>query len=65
MSQALARRRLIESAQRRWRAVNAPHLVRAGATFEKGKFDEDIVSTGHIPDDRGMGHRIGVSMQLP
>lgn len=32
--------KLIESAQRRWRAVNAPHLVplvRAGATFKKGK----------------------------
>lgn len=32
--------KLIESAQARWRAVNAPHLVafvRAGATFEKGK----------------------------
>jgi transposase-like protein len=31
--------KLIESAQRRWRAVNAPHLValvRAGATFDKG-----------------------------
>jgi transposase-like protein len=31
--------KLIQSAQRRWRAVNAPHLValvRAGATFEKG-----------------------------
>jgi len=31
--------KLIESAQRRWRAVNAPHLValvRAGATFHKG-----------------------------
>ena len=31
--------KLIESAQTRWRAVNAPHLValvRAGATFEKG-----------------------------
>jgi hypothetical protein len=29
----------IESAQSRWRALNAPHLValvRAGATFEKG-----------------------------
>jgi transposase-like protein len=44
--------KLIESAQTRWRAVNAPHLValvRAGATFEKGKLverpdesDEDI-----------------------
>jgi len=32
--------KLIESAQARWRAVNSPHLVplvRAGATFEKGK----------------------------
>jgi len=31
--------KLIESAQSRWRAVNAPHLValvRAGAKFEKG-----------------------------
>jgi len=31
--------KLIESAQSRWRALNAPHLValvRAGATFEKG-----------------------------
>jgi putative transposase len=32
--------KLIESAQQRWRAVNAPHLValvRAGVTFHKGK----------------------------
>ena len=31
--------KLIESAQERWRAVNAPHLValvRAGARFERG-----------------------------
>ena len=31
--------KLIEAAQSRWRALNAPHLVvlvRAGATFEKG-----------------------------
>lgn len=31
--------KLIESAQGRWRAVNAPHLValvRAGATFKNG-----------------------------
>jgi putative transposase len=31
--------KLIESAQHRWRAVNAPHLValvRAGARFERG-----------------------------
>ncbi len=35
--------KLIESAQQRWQAVNAPHLValvRAGATFEKGKLIE-------------------------
>lgn len=41
--------KLIESAQRRWRAVNAPHLValvRAGARFEKGKLV-------HQPDESG------------
>jgi transposase-like protein len=35
--------KLIESAQARWRAVNAPHLValvRAGARFENGKLAE-------------------------
>jgi hypothetical protein len=35
--------KLIESAQTRWRAVNAPHLValvRAGAVFHKGKLLE-------------------------
>lgn len=35
--------KLIEAAQSRWRAVNVPHLValvRAGATFEKGKLVE-------------------------
>jgi len=35
--------KLIESAQTRWRVVNAPHLValvRAGARFEKGKLVE-------------------------
>ena len=35
--------KLIESAQTRWRAVNAPHLValvRAGATFTNGKLVE-------------------------
>ncbi|GAA3624261.1 hypothetical protein GCM10022419_132320 [Nonomuraea rosea] len=35
--------KLIESAQKRWRAVNAPHLValvRAGATFVRGKLVE-------------------------
>jgi transposase-like protein len=35
--------KLIESAQTRWRAVNAPHLaalVRAGARFERGQLVE-------------------------
>ena len=35
--------KLIESAQDRWRAVNAPHLVvlvRAGATFKSGNSSE-------------------------
>jgi hypothetical protein len=35
--------KLIESAQDRWRAVNAPHLValvRAGAVFVNGKLVE-------------------------
>ena len=35
--------KLIESAQQRWRAVNAPHLValvRAGATFSEGQLVE-------------------------
>ncbi len=44
--------KLIESAQTRWRAVNAPHLValvRAGATFTNGKLIER-------PDEAG-GHQ--------
>jgi putative transposase len=39
MHDEMARPGLIESAQDRWRAVNAPHLValvRAGARFERG-----------------------------
>jgi hypothetical protein len=35
--------KLIDSAQQRWRAVNAPHLValvRAGATFVNGHLVE-------------------------
>jgi hypothetical protein len=35
--------KLIEAAQTRWRAVNAPHLValvHAGARFERGKLVE-------------------------
>ena len=45
--------KLMESAQARWRMVNAPHLValvRAGATFDKGKLVER-------PDDSG-GERL-------
>jgi transposase-like protein len=41
--------KLIEAAQARWRAVNAPHLValvRAGATFKKGKLVERPHLTG-------------------
>jgi len=40
--------KLIEAAQDRWRAVNAPHLValvRAGATFTNGKLVERTVDT--------------------
>jgi putative transposase len=41
--------KLIESAQSRWRAVNAPHLValvRAGARFEKGRLVERPDASG-------------------
>ena len=49
--------KLIESTQRRWRAVNAPHLValvRAGATFVKGKLverpeDQEPADSGSSP----------------
>ncbi len=46
--------KLIESAQTRWRAVNAPHLValvRAGARFEKGKLVER-------PDESGRDQQV-------
>ena len=42
--------KLIEAAQARWRAVNAPHLVplvRAGATFSKGKLVERDAQIDH------------------
>jgi hypothetical protein len=42
--------KLIEAAQARWRAVNAPHLValvRAGAVFEAGKLVERPEQTTH------------------
>ncbi|MCC5582196.1 IS256 family transposase [Microtetraspora sp. AC03309] len=45
--------KLIESAQKRWRAVNAPHLValvRAGATFVKGKLVERPEESPAIED---------------
>jgi len=41
--------KLIESAQARWGAVNAPHLValvRAGATIEKGELVERHEESG-------------------
>ncbi len=44
--------KLIESAQHRWRAVNAPHLValvRAGARFNKGKLVERPDTSGGDP----------------
>jgi hypothetical protein len=44
--------KLIEAAQDRWRAVNAPHLValvRAGATFVNGKLVERPDEVSH-PD---------------
>ena len=46
--------KLIESAQARWRAVNAPHLValvRAGARFQKGLLVER-------PDESGGGQQV-------
>ncbi|HEY2641942.1 MAG TPA: hypothetical protein VGI66_18880, partial [Streptosporangiaceae bacterium] len=49
--------KLIESAQRRWRMVNAPHLValvRAGAVFVNGKLAErpgdESPASGPAPD---------------
>src|SRR5262245_6702572 len=43
--------KLIEAAQTRWRAVNAPHLValvRAGARFERGKLVERPAATSDL-----------------
>ena len=47
--------KLIESAQTRWRAVNAPHLValvRAGATFTNGKLVERPDDQDQQPHDQ-------------
>ncbi len=46
--------KLIEAAQSRWRAVNAPHLValiRAGATFHQGKLVERPADGSAKPED--------------
>jgi putative transposase len=43
--------KLIESAQARWRSINAPHLVplvRAGATFRKGVLVENDSQQGEV-----------------
>jgi hypothetical protein len=51
--------KLIDAAQARWRAVNAPHLValvRAGALFHKGKLLErstDINPAANPPESTG------------
>jgi putative transposase len=46
--------KLIDAAQARWRAVNAPHLValvRAGAVFHKGKLLERPVNITPVEPD--------------
>ena len=60
--------KLIEAAQSRWRAVNAPHLValvRAGAKFENGKLVERPDPTSgvgrHISGSRGANALVGGS----
>ena len=48
--------KLIDAAQARWRAVNAPHLValvRAGAAFHKGKLLERPVDITPTEPDAG------------
>jgi transposase-like protein len=45
--------KLIEAAQARWRAVNAPHLValvRAGARFDKGRLVERSTATSDVAE---------------
>jgi hypothetical protein len=46
--------KLIEAAQARWRAVNAPHLValvRAGTRFENGKLVERAAASDAAAPD--------------
>jgi putative transposase len=56
--------KLIEAAQTRWRAVNAPHLValvRAGAVFHKGKLLErpiDITPTPSTAEPETIGSEV-------
>ncbi len=54
--------KLIDAAQARWRAVNAPHLValvRAGAVFHKGKLLERAIDI--TPADLGESTATGVA----
>ena len=49
--------KLIESAQTRWRAVNAPHLValvRASAVFKNGKLITRLIPPGLTYADIGI-----------
>ncbi|WP_443677520.1 hypothetical protein [Mycobacterium bouchedurhonense] len=49
--------KLIDAAQARWRAVNAPHLValvRAGAVFHKGKLLERQRRSPETPQSTGI-----------
>jgi putative transposase len=56
--------KLIEAAQTRWRAVNAPHLValvRAGAVFHKGKLLErplDITTEPSTAEPETVGSEV-------
>jgi putative transposase len=52
--------KLIEAAQARWRAVNAPHLValvRAGAEFKNGVLIERVDAPDNEPDDESGGNQ--------
>ena len=58
--------KLIDAAQARWRAVNAPHLValvRAGAVFHKGKLLERPVDI--TPPETGRINRNGGRLKHP
>jgi len=52
--------KLIDATQARWRAVNAPHLValvRAGATFKKGKLVETPAAAKPKQHGQDLHHR--------